>query len=455
MRGWCVLTASALVVAGSTADAGPSAAFEKYRASVVAVNYYVETSIMREVREIGGRDLGLLVAPDLVLLNGSIVTSSSTGAQPHDFRVMFVDGSEADAVYVGRDEFANLAFLRLEEAVPARARPIQFGKAPKLRVGDPVFTLGLLPENLQPIVRLQAGRVVAAVDRPKPFIVTDLAVARALGGPVFTADGAFAGVLSELGEAGPSFAQSFGGDGDENAAIIIDAATVQRLTLAPPRRGQSQRAWLGITLQALDKDMAEYWGLGDNTGGIIINSVMPGSPAEQAGLREGDLVLHMNGEPVPVSEEEHVPIFVEQIGSHPVGSRLKLDVLRAGKHLEANIDLVAAPKSRLDAATYHNDEFELTVRELVFQDYRSFDLKPDFKGALVSRVEEGGWAGVGGLESGDILQKLDDRAITSPDDVKQVLEAAAAEKRKKLVFFVQRGGRTQFITVQPNWSGSS
>jgi len=321
-------------------------------------------------------------------------------------------------------------------------------------VGDPVFCLGLLPENLQPMVRLYQGHVVATVDRPKAFIVTDLRVDDALGGPVFTANGTFAGVLSELGEAGPSFAQSFGGDGGDNAAILIDAATLQRLTAAPPRRGESKRAWLGITLQALDKDMAEYWGLG-NTTGIIVNSVMAGSPAEQAGLREGDVVLRMNGEPVPVSQEEHVPIFIEQIGSRPVGGKLKLDVLRAGKHVETDVDLVAAPKSRLDAETYHNDAFELTVRELVFQDYRSFDLKPEFKGVLVSRVEEGGWAGVGGLENGDIIQKLDDHAVTGPADVKQALEAAATEKRRKLVFFVQRGGRTQFVTVQPNWSGSS
>lgn len=454
MRGWCVLAAGAIVVAGPAAHAGTAAVFEKCRASVVAVNYYVETSVMREVREIGGRDLGVLVGTDLVLMNGSIVTSSSTGAQPHDFRVLFLDGTEADAVYVGRDEFANVAFLRLEEPPPAAARPLQFGKAPKLRVGDPLFSIGLLPENLQPMVRLHEGRVVATVDRPKPFIVTDLRVEDALGGPVFTASGAFAGVLTELGEAGPSFAQSFGGDGSENAAILIDAATLQRLVAAPPRRGESKRAWLGITLQALDKDMAEYWGLG-NTTGIVVNSVMSGSPAEQAGLREGDLVLRMNGEAVPVSQEEHVPIFIEQIGSRPVGGKLKLDVLRAGKHVDAEVDLVAAPKSRLDAETYHNDAFELTVRELVFQDYRSFDLKPEFKGVLVSRVEEGGWAGVGGLENGDIIQKLDDQAVSAPTDVKQALEAAAAEKRKKLVFFVQRGGRTQFVTVQPNWSGSS
>lgn len=454
MRGWWVLAVSAVLVAGRPAHAGPAAAFEKYRASVVAVNYYVETSVMREVREIGGRDLGVLVGPDLVLMNGSIVTSSSTGAQPHDFRVMFADGTEADAVYVGRDEFANLAFLRLEEPPPATAHALQIGKAPKLRVGDPVFTLGLLPENLQPMVRLHEGRVVASVERPKAFIVTDLHIDGALGGPVFAANGGFVGILSELGDAGPSFAQSFGGDGGDNASILIDAATIERLTAAPPRRGESKRAWLGITLQALDKDMAEYWGLG-NTTGIVVNSVMAGSPAELAGLREGDLVVKMNGEAVPVSQEEHVPIFIEQIGSRPVGGKLKLEVLRAGKHVDATVDLVAAPKSRLDAETYHNDAFELTVRELVFQDYRSFDLKPEFKGVLVSRVEEGGWAGVGGLEAGDIIQKLDDRAVAVPVDVKQALEGAATEKRKKLVFFVQRGGRTQFITVQPNWSGSS
>jgi serine protease Do len=134
---------------------------------------------------------------------------------------------------------------------------------------------------------------------------------------------------------------------------------------------------------------------------------------------------------------------------------MQLDVIRGDKRIDAQVDLVAAPKTRLDAETYRSEVFELTVRELVFQDYRNFDLKPEFKGVLVTKVEEGGWAGVGGLETGDIIQKVDDRAIGAPGDVKDALEGATHDKRKKLVFFVQRGGRTQIITVQPSWSGSS
>jgi S1-C subfamily serine protease len=74
---------------------------------------------------------------------------------------------------------------------------------------------------------------------------------------------------------------------------------------------------------------------------------------------------------------------------------------------------------------------------------------------LVNRVEEGGWAGVGGLESGDLIQKVDDRGIGRPSDLRAVLEEAVTQRKRKLVFFVERAGRTQFITVQPNWNGQS
>lgn len=439
----------------AAAHAGPREVLNRYRSAVVAVSYYVETSFMREVREVGGRDVGIIVDRDLVMLNGSVLTSSSTGARPHSFEVRFEGGEEVQASLVGRDEFVNVAFLRLDGPLPDYVKPLRFGPVARLQVGDPVVVLGLLPENLEPMVRLWSGRVVAHVERPKDFDVTDLPVQEALGGPVFTANGKLVGVLSELGGAGPSFASGFS-DGAEEAGsgLILAAEMLAGLVAEPPRQGEARRSWLGITLQALDRDMAEYWGLGSTTG-IIVNSVVTGSPAEAAGLQEGDLVVSLNGAPIPVSLEEHVPIFVEQVGSTPVGSRMQLGVIRKGKRFEASVDLVAAPKTRLDAEDYHSSEFDLTVRELVFQDYRAFDLEPDFKGVLVSRVEEGGWAGVGGLESGDIIQKVDDRDINSPAELKDVLDQAVRARQRKLVFFVRRSGRTQFITVQPNWNGES
>ena len=448
------LAAIGIMATAVPANAASPAAFERLRTSVVAVTYYVETSFMREVREVGGRDVGILVDGNRVILNGSVATASSTGAQPHGFRVRFADGSELDATYLGRDEFANLAMLELAAPPPAGAKAAEFAKAPRVRIGDRVYTIGLLPENLDPMVRLAEGRVVATVERPRPFLVTDLSVSDALGGPVFNDSGKLLGILSELGESGPSYAQDFAAGDAAGLGLVVDAATVAQLVASPPRRGEVRRAWLGITLQALDRDKAEYWGLGTQSG-IIINSVMPGSPAEAAGLREGDIVVALDGAPVPVTQEEHVGTFVAEIGSRPVGSTLHLDVVRDGQRQTTDVELAAAPKTRLDAETYSNDVFDVTVRELVFQDFRVFDLPSAFRGVLVTKVEPGGWAGVGGLEGGDIIQRVDDRAIEGPPDVRAVLDDAATQRKRKLVFFVRRQGRTQFITVQTNWQGQS
>jgi serine protease Do len=236
--------------------------------------------------------------------------------------------------------------------------------------------------------------------------------------------------------------------------MIISAETLNGLIADPPRHGESRRAWLGITLQALTADMARYWGLPEDSG-IIVNSVVPLSPAARAGLLEGDLVLTMNGVPIGVSQEEHVPIFVEQVGLAGAGTEIEFGVVRDGHRLQVPVTLDTAPKSRADAESYRSPEFELTVRELVFSDYRAFDLAADFEGVLVSKVDEGGWSGVGGLRPGDIIRRVGDREVVSPQDIEQVLATAVSEQSKKLVFFVQRFGRTQFITVQPNWGGQS
>lgn len=453
----CWLAVVALLVcasAGPVALAGPRQVYERHGSAVVAVTYYIETHIMRQVREIEGREIGVLVTPDLVMLNGDVITSSTTGSQPHSFRVHFHDGAEFAAQYVGREEFANVAFIRLEAPAKTDFDPIEFAAKPKLRVGDEVYVLGLLPENLEPMVRVVAGRVVAHVRKPKPFFVTDIPAEDALGAPVFTSRGQAVGILTELGGAGPAFAAGLGGGEVGYYGIILTSETLRPLIDDPPRKGETRRAWLGITLQAMTPDMAEYWGLSERSG-IIVNSVIEGSPADAAGLAVGDVVVRLDGEPIPVTREDHVPIFVEQVGSAGVGTKLDLGIVRDGKTLELTVVLAGAPKSRLEAEQYSSPEFELTVRELVFSDYRFFDLKPDFKGVLVSRVQEGGWGGVGGLQSGDIVQRVDDRAIGTPEDMKSVLGDAIDTKKRKLVFFVQRGGRTQFITIQPDWDGQS
>ncbi len=452
-----VRVVSVAVLAGLGAapvQAGPREIYERHRTAVVAVTYYVETSFMRQVSEVEGRDVGVLVGDGLVLLNGSVVTSSTTGAQPHDFRVHFEGGVVLGAPNNTPHKNLNVAFLELDGSLPAGVRPLAFDARTRAAVGDEVYVLCLLPENLEPMVRLSQGSVVAAVDKPKPFLVTDLPVEEALGGPVFTVSGRLLGVLTELGRAGPSFVTNFGGDESVSYGIILTGETLAPLVSSPPRKGESRRAWLGITLQALTPEMAEYWGL-EARSGIIVNSVVPGSPAETAGLQEGDLLVALDGRPIPVDREDHVPIFVEQVGSAGVGTMLPVDIVRHGEKKHVEVVLVAAPKAPSEAEEYRNPDFELTVRELVFADYRARDLTPDFKGVLVSRVDDGSWSSVGGLQAGDIIQRVDDENVASPSDVKRVLEAATERKRRKLVFFVQRGGRTQFITVQPDWSGQS
>jgi S1-C subfamily serine protease len=444
----------ALLAPARTVRADAHDLYARYSGSIVAVTYYVETNFMHQVREVQGRDIGVVVTDSLILMNGAVMTSSSTGSQPHSFKVHFVGGSEQEARYVGRDEFANVAFLHLEKSAPAGVKPLRFDPRAQPRIGEEIYGLALLPENLDPMVRIATGRIVAAVEKPKPFFVTDLPVEEALGAPVFTAGGKPFGILSELGGAGPSFASGFGDAEGGGYGIILSAETLEPLVQNPPRRGEARRAWMGITPQALTPEMSEYWGV-SASGGIVVDSVLPGSPADAAGLKEGDLLVEMNGRPIPVHLEDHVPIFIEQVGSSGVGTKVRLGILRQGKPLSFEVTLAPAPKSRLEAEEYRNPEFELTVRELVFSDYRELDLAPSFKGVLVSKVEEGGWAGVGGLQAGDVIQRVDEQTITTPAEMKKVLQDATQAEKRKLVFFVQRSGRTQFITVQPDWQGGS
>jgi serine protease Do len=220
----------------------------------------------------------------------------------------------------------------------------------------------------------------------------------------------------------------------------------------PPKQGVVDRGWLGITLQALTKDISEFWDLGVS-GGIIVNEIVKGSPAERSGLQVGDIITQVNSQPVEVDQEEKIPVFQRLISEMGPGADVEMFVMRRNESTLDTLRLVAslgdAPIAASDAEEFESKDLELKVRSLVFSDYMINNLDPErFSGVVVSHLKMGGPAEVGGLRIGDIIQRIGDEEINNIEDAQATLEQVEADQRSEVIFFIWRQNKTLFVNVK-------
>jgi serine protease Do len=229
-----------------------------------------------------------------------------------------------------------------------------------------------------------------------------------------------------------------------------------KLIKDPPKKGEMDRGWLGISLQALTTEMAHFWKI-DAPGGIIVNDIVNNSPAYQGGLKVGDIVIGLNGSPIPVDKEESLPVFQRRIAEMGPGSKVDLLVLRNEDEntdtLNIDVTLAPAPKAPSDAEDYESEMLEMKVRNMVFSDYLRNKLdSATFEGVVVSEIKSGGLADIGGLQIGDIIQRVEGTDIRKVGDFKAALESLEQSSPREVIFFVWRNNKTLFINVKTDWN---
>jgi serine protease Do len=260
---------------------------------------------------------------------------------------------------------------------------------------------------------------------------------------------------SSGGADGGAMMESFGNMGIPLLGVIT-GKRIEELIASPPTKGEIERGWLGISLQALTRDIAEFWQL-DLAGGIIVNEIIRNSPADKGGLQVGDIIYKVNGRLVEVDRAEKVAVFQRLIANLGPGVAVELEVIRLGEDSSDStkvlVTLEKAPISPTEAPEFKYEELEITVRDLVFADYMIYNLdSEDFKGVVVSGMTQGGPASIGGLRIGDIIQKIGSAEINSVTDAEKVLGEITDDKPREVIFFVWRRNQTMFVNVKPTWN---
>lgn len=214
--------------------------------------------------------------------------------------------------------------------------------------------------------------------------------------------------------------------------------------------GLAKKAWIGLDTQVISSDLAEALGI-PGAKGVRITQVHPGANADKAGLKNGDLLLKLDGSVIPTSRPEDSDVFSSLIRQYKIGSEITLTVRRGKEDLTLKVPLEASPEGISELATHESKTLEFNSRDIGQADRVEQKLADGFKGILVTNVTASGWAALGGLSAGDLIISLDGKPTDSINALKSILDDVQKNRRTPIALFIRRGIATRFIELEPTW----
>ena len=366
---------------------------------------------------------GFFISPDgLLVTNNHVVENGVT------FQVKMDDGVVLPATLVGRDPKTDLAVLRVKGD-----RPFPFVKFARgeSEVGDWVIAVGNpfgLGGTVTAGILSARGRDIGSGPYDD-YLQIDAPVNRGnSGGPTFNTDGEVIGVNTAI------YSPSGGSVG---IGFAIPAATVEKVVGQLSKSGSVTRGWLGIQMQGLTPDLAKSLGV-EKTEGVLVAEPQEGSPALKAGIRSGDVIVGVNGEPVSGTH-----VMARIVADLAPGSSAKFDVLRDGDHRMVNVTIGDYPGEKVASRDPQSDNEAADASKLGLGLLPS----PDGRGVLVSQLDPDGLAASKGVQQGDVILDLGGKGVNRPDDVKRGLSAAKADGKAFVLARVKNQQGVRFVAL--------
>ncbi|MGA0846292.1 MAG: PDZ domain-containing protein, partial [Luteolibacter sp.] len=257
------------------------------------------------------------------------------------------------------------------------------------------------------------------------------------------------------------FTSSLVGSASEPVPVLVEfererqeIATVVKVgpEKDPKRPRIAEKAWFGATTQVLTEPLAIALNLAGKKG-VRITSLLPGSPAEAAGIEVGDLLLKLDQRVINARRPEDSEVFSELIVSYPVDATIELEGRRGDEAMKWSVQLAPRPVDDGSLVEYKDELFEFTVRELSSRqrDLARQLLGKEPEGLSVIKVETNGWASLGGFAPDDIILNVNGQPVNDIDTLKSILRGMRDSRPRSVVFGIRRGPRTTFLEVEPRW----
>ena len=357
---------------------------------------------------------------------GLVLTNSHVIANAVQITVTLRDGRHFDAEIVGSDPATDVAVIK----VPAEnLTDIGVADSDGLRVGDFVVAIG----NPFGLGQTVTSGIVSALSRSglgiegyEDFIQTDASINPGnSGGALVNLRGELVGINTAI------FSRSGGNIGIGFAIPINMALQIMEQLLDT---GMVERGFIGVQVQDLNPDLAEAFGI-RNQKGAVVNSVMPDSPAQEAGLQPGDIIISINSKQVKGAADVR-----NHIGLLPVGEEVMFEILRAGARQTLEARITASKEFKLAQGT-RNPRLQGVTLGDIEEDHPYFNR---VKGVLIMAVERGSRAWSAGLRKGDIITSVNQQAVPDLQAFRQLVD----EVDRTLVLRVIRGDAAAFLVIK-------
>jgi serine protease Do len=369
-------------------------------------------------REFKQRSLG---SGFIIDIDGYIVTNNHVVEDADQIMVKLKNGEEFEAEIVGRDANTDIALIKLKSATELPF--VELGDSDALKVGEWVVAIGN-PFGLEHTVTAgivsAKGRVIGSGPYDD-FIQTDASINPGnSGGPLLDMEGKVVGINTAIVATG------------QGIGFAIPMNLAKGIIEQLRSEGEVTRGWLGVAIQDLTEELAEYYGVKGQKG-VLITEVFPGDPADEAGIKSKDIIIEVNGKKVTTSRE--LSRTIADIG---VGEKAKILVLRDGKKKNFRVKIAKREESKILSRTSpreQEDELGIRVTNLTSEIARRFNI-PDEGGVIVVDVESGSKGSEAGIRVGDMIKEINHEAIQSVDDYVAVL--GRINTGETINFFIQR-----------------
>jgi serine protease Do len=363
--------------------------------------------------------------------DGYILTNNHVVEDADQIKVKLANGKEFTGKIVGRDPKTDLALVKIAGA--SDLQPLKLGNSDDLKVGNWVVAVGSpfgLEQTVTAGIVSAKGRVIGSGPYDN-FIQTDASINPGnSGGPLINLQGEVVGINTAIIASG----QGIG------FAIPINMAK----EIAPQlqKRGHVTRGLLGVTIQDVTPELAKSLVIKESKGALV-SQVVPGSPADKAGLEQGDVIVNFDGQ--KINDSKDLPRIV---ASTPVGKTVTVKLVREGKEIERQTKVGEMEEENASAATKSpiHPSLGLTVQNLTPQIAQELGLKKSV-GVVVTEVEPDSPAAEAGIQSGDVVKSVNRKPVKNADEFVKLAEKAKGSG--SILLLVQRGANSQFVAITP------
>ena len=376
----------------------------------------------------------------IVTTDGYILTNNHVVEGADEIQAVLSNGKEFKARLIGTDVATDTAVLKID-AQDLPALPIS--NSDNLEVGDIVLAIGN-PFGLGQTVTMgiisAVGRGDLGIMRFEDFIQTDASINPGnSGGALVDADGRLVGINTAI------LSRSGGNQGVGFAVPVnLARAVIEGLV----SNGKVSRGYLGVQPQKLTPELMKQFGLTDQNGALV-SEVAPRTPAEEAGIKAGDVILEVNGK--KISDDRNLRMTVSQMAPK---TSVPVKLIRDGKEKTIIVKLGELPTMTAsrgeevlpDEKISDSDSLDgVEVADLDARMRRQFNIPGNVSGAVVTSVDPDSTSYTAGLREGDVILELNKKAVTNAEDA---IKMSAKVKGERTLLRIYSKGGSRFLSIE-------